>query len=170
MGSNAQSFLMPYGWESQVTSNVLGALTDAALAQEKAPGHNMNAGDIAWHIATAPIYMLSQVGFDFDMAQVAKPEKMTVAKIKSMYDTISTQVKEQTAAKTPEDLAKVYHVFNMMDWPASQMLGILMHHEIHHRGQLSVMMRQAGLKVPSIYGPTHEMTMEKIQEQMAQQA
>ena len=170
MIANVQSFLGAYGFESQTTSNVLGALTDAALTQEKAPGHNVTAGDLAWHIATAPIYMLGQVGFDFDPALATKPEKLTAARIKSTYDAISAKVKAQAATKTPEDLAKVYHVFDMMDWPAGQMLGILMHHEIHHRGQLSVLLRQAGLTVPSIYGPTHEMTVQRMKEQMGQQA
>jgi uncharacterized damage-inducible protein DinB len=29
-------------------------------------------------------------------------------------------------------------------------------HLIHHRGQLTVLMRQAGLKVPGVYGPARE--------------
>jgi uncharacterized damage-inducible protein DinB len=29
-----------------------------------------------------------------------------------------------------------------------------MHHVIHHRGQLSLMLRLMGAKVPSIYGPS----------------
>jgi uncharacterized damage-inducible protein DinB len=31
-----------------------------------------------------------------------------------------------------------------------------MSHEIHHRGQMTVLMRQAGLKVPGVYGPSRE--------------
>ncbi|MCK4657684.1 MAG: hypothetical protein KAT85_11650, partial [candidate division Zixibacteria bacterium] len=27
---------------------------------------------------------------------------------------------------------------------------------IHHRGQMTVLMRQAGLKVPGVYGPSME--------------
>jgi len=29
-------------------------------------------------------------------------------------------------------------------------------HELHHRGQLTVLMRQAGLVVPGIFGPAQE--------------
>ena len=36
--------------------------------------------------------------------------------------------------------------------------GMLMNHVIHHRGQLSVYLRLAGVKVPSIYGPTADET------------
>ncbi|MGO4373779.1 DinB family protein, partial [Paenibacillus sp. MCAF20] len=35
-------------------------------------------------------------------------------------------------------------------------LDVLIKHEIHHRGQMTVLMRQAGLRVPDLYGPTKE--------------
>jgi uncharacterized damage-inducible protein DinB len=170
MYNNVQEFLGVYGWESKTTASVLSALTDAALAQEKAAGHDTTAGDIAWHIATAPVYMLNQVGFSIDPALLQKPEQLTTAAINATYAKINAMVMEQAASKTPEDVAKTYRVFDMMDWSAGQTLGIMMHHEIHHRGQLSVLMRQAGLVLPSIYGPTHEVTVEHIKQQMAQQA
>lgn len=167
MYNNVQDFLGVYGWESNTTGTVLEALTDASLKQQKAPGHNMTAGELAWHVATAPVYMLNQVGFDIDPAIAQQPEQLTVAAITSAFKQINAQVLEQAATKTPEDLAKVYHVFGMMDWSAAQMLGITMHHEIHHRAQLSVLMRQAGVVVPSIYGPTYEVTVDMLKQEMA---
>jgi uncharacterized damage-inducible protein DinB len=35
-------------------------------------------------------------------------------------------------------------------------LQALISHEIHHRGQMAVPRRQAGLQVPGIYGPARE--------------
>jgi uncharacterized damage-inducible protein DinB len=32
----------------------------------------------------------------------------------------------------------------------------MLENEIHHRGQMTVLMRQAGLKVPGVYGPAKE--------------
>ena len=40
------------------------------------------------------------------------------------------------------------------DVPKPDFLWFLIHDQIHHRGQLSVYLRMAGGKVPSIYGPT----------------
>ena len=40
------------------------------------------------------------------------------------------------------------------DVPIDQFLWMLLHDQIHHRGQLSVYLRMADGKVPSIYGPT----------------
>lgn len=42
----------------------------------------------------------------------------------------------------------------MGDVPLSQFLWFILHDQIHHRGQLSVYLRMAGGKLPSIYGPT----------------
>jgi uncharacterized damage-inducible protein DinB len=42
------------------------------------------------------------------------------------------------------------------DWLNGLTLRILISHEIHHRGQMTVVMRQAGLRVPDIYGPTRD--------------
>ena len=42
----------------------------------------------------------------------------------------------------------------MGEYPAMGFLWFLLHDQIHHRGQLSVYVRLAGGKVPSIYGPT----------------
>jgi uncharacterized damage-inducible protein DinB len=41
-------------------------------------------------------------------------------------------------------------------WRRGFTLTILVHHEIHHRGQMTVLMRQAGLRPPAIYGPVRE--------------
>jgi len=35
-------------------------------------------------------------------------------------------------------------------------LQVLVVHQAHHRGQMTVLMRQAGLKVPGVYGPARE--------------
>ena len=41
-------------------------------------------------------------------------------------------------------------------WSRGKTLGALVTHQIHHRAQLTVVMRLAGLKVPGVYGPAKE--------------
>jgi uncharacterized damage-inducible protein DinB len=41
-------------------------------------------------------------------------------------------------------------------WPRGRSAHILIDHQTHHRGQMTVLMRQAGLVVPGIYGPAKE--------------
>ena len=40
------------------------------------------------------------------------------------------------------------------EYPLAESLGFMLHDQIHHRGQLSVYLRLAGARVPSIYGPS----------------
>jgi uncharacterized damage-inducible protein DinB len=40
------------------------------------------------------------------------------------------------------------------EWPKMQFVWFLLYDQIHHRGQLSIYLRIAGGKLPSIYGPT----------------
>ena len=42
------------------------------------------------------------------------------------------------------------------EWARGMVLSVLMVHQTHHRGQMTVLMRQAGLRVPGIYGPAKE--------------
>jgi uncharacterized damage-inducible protein DinB len=57
-------------------------------------------------------------------------------------ETLGETVKFFVAPKTMGDVRRI------------DLLWFLLHDEIHHRGQLSIYLRMAGAKVPSIYGPT----------------
>jgi uncharacterized damage-inducible protein DinB len=41
-------------------------------------------------------------------------------------------------------------------WTRGFVLQALVAHQTHHRGQMTVLMRQAGLPVPGMYGPSKE--------------
>jgi len=42
--------------------------------------------------------------------------------------------------------------------PTARILQSLVRHQIHHRGQMTILMRQAGVVVPGVYGPSREET------------
>lgn len=52
-------------------------------------------------------------------------------------------------------------------WQNGASLRFAVMHQAHHRGQMTVLMRQAGLTVPEIYGPTYESWIEKGMEPLA---
>jgi uncharacterized damage-inducible protein DinB len=41
-------------------------------------------------------------------------------------------------------------------WKNGFSLWVLIAHQAHHRAQMIVLMREAGLKVPGVYGPSKE--------------
>ncbi|GAA3410978.1 hypothetical protein GCM10020370_57350 [Paenibacillus hodogayensis] len=56
---------------------------------------------------------------------------------------------------TNEKLQESVNMFGQQ-WKNGFTLAIFLKHEIHHRGQLTILMRQAGLPVIGIYGPSKE--------------
>jgi uncharacterized damage-inducible protein DinB len=46
----------------------------------------------------------------------------------------------------------------MFQLPAVMYLNFILHHTVHHRGQLSTYLRPMGAKVPAIYGESYDST------------
>jgi uncharacterized damage-inducible protein DinB len=44
--------------------------------------------------------------------------------------------------------------FGVMQKTRAEWIGFANNHSVHHRGQLSALLRAAGSKVPDIYGPS----------------
>ena len=64
-----------------------------------------------------------------------------------------TQVIERLEKMQESDLSKTV-TFANRTYVADEFALMMLHDQIHHRGQLSVYVRMAGGKVPSIYGPS----------------
>lgn len=71
------------------------------------------------------------------------------------YDLASNSLVEAISAWSDTDLDTVDEMFGER-WTRRFTLQVLINHQIHHRGQMTVLMRQAGLRVPGIYGPARE--------------
>jgi len=86
-----------------------------------------------------------------------KPPKTKEALIRAYKNEHAVTVKK--VKKAGEELfsrtIKFYVAKGKMgDVRIGDMLWMLLHDQIHHRGQLSVYLRLVGAKVPSIYGPS----------------
>ena len=55
-----------------------------------------------------------------------------------------------------DQLTKIVDFRGMFQLPAVMYLNFVLHHTIHHRGQLSMYLRPMGAKVPSIYGESYD--------------
>ncbi|MDR6552553.1 DinB family protein [Paenibacillus qinlingensis] len=150
-----EDFAIEYSREAQGTQRVFDVLTDASLAQKITP-ELRSLGQIAWHIATTIHEMLSRTGLTFDAPE---GEEIAPASAKTIADTYRTSSAAAIAAIrsqwTDEKLTETSDMYGDQ-WPNGLTLRVLISHEIHHRGEMIVLMRQAGLLVPDIYGPTRE--------------
>lgn len=148
-------FFPVWEYESQVTHTMLSGLTDASLAHLAYPG-GRTIGRLAWHIAQTLPEMLGRTGLRVAGVGEHDPVPPSAATIATGYRDASASLVEQvTSHWTDATLTEIDEMYGEQ-WPRSTTLDVLIRHQAHHRGQLAILMRQAGLTVPGVYGPTRE--------------
>jgi uncharacterized damage-inducible protein DinB len=140
--------------ESASTLKVLRALTDASLAQAVSRD-DRTLGRLAWHLATTPSEMMERTGLSVGGPSHDSPPPASAAAIASAYETAAKAVADGVAAWSDATLEVEDDMYGEK-WPRGLTLQSLVTHQAHHRGQMTVLMRQAGLKVPGVYGPARE--------------
>lgn len=155
MYRTVQDFLVDWEKTSNGTLKVLESLTDETLKQAIVEGHN-TLGWLGWHIATSTAFFAKLVGVDLNSTEnpnVVPKEAKKVAETYKKYAEDFKQKVEQIL--TDEKLLEEVDGFGHPT-PRGALLRTLVDHTIHHRGQMTVLLRQAGLRVPSVMGPTKE--------------
>lgn len=156
MFTTIEEFARDWEHESKATQSMFDQLTDASLSQAIAPNHR-TIGRIAWHITTTIPEMMNQVGAGITKLDKEAPLPKSADAIKRAYDEVSKELLENIKKNWNNDTLKLVDtLYGSENWEKGRTLRILIIHQVHHRGQLTVLMRQAGLKVPGIYGPSME--------------
>ncbi len=148
-------FLDSWSYESDATLKVLRNLTDASLAQRVTP-QGRSLGFLAWHITTSISEMLARTGLPVRVTEDHDPVPATAAAIADTYEKAARTAAQVIGANWKDaDLPGEIPMYGQQ-WSRSKTLAALIAHQCHHRGQVTVLMRQAGLKVPGVYGPAQE--------------
>ncbi|MDR3602943.1 MAG: DinB family protein [Desulfosporosinus sp.] len=155
MISSLAAFFSTWEEEAESTQRILAALTDDSLKQPVTTS-DRTLGRIAWHIVTTIPEMLSKTGLVFESIKEDAPLPNTAKIIADSYREVSkamlTAITNQWNDQTLFEERPMYG----QTWTIGATLTALINHEIHHRGQMTVLMRQAGLIVPGIMGPSRE--------------
>ncbi|SFL36073.1 Uncharacterized damage-inducible protein DinB (forms a four-helix bundle) [Gracilibacillus orientalis] len=148
-------FIKEWKREAMLTQKVLDGLTDESLKQQIYP-EGRTLGRITWHLTiTIPDY-LANFGLEIDKVEKAESVPTSAKEIVETFQTVSSyasQVIEQQW--TDESLEKVQDAFGREETNAQILMGLIKH-IAHHRGQATVLMRQAGIKPFGVYGPPKE--------------
>ena len=148
-------FLKSWEIESAATQKLLNQLTDESLPQEVTP-QNWTLGRIAWHTVTAIGIAATRIGLSIDAPTNDYPVPSSAEFISNNYqlasDALVQAVKTQLADKNLEEELNIYG----QNITKGELLIFLIQHQIHHRGQMTILMRQAGLSVPGLYGPSKD--------------
>lgn len=153
MFTHTRHFVTTYTHESAQTARVLAELTDASLGRRIAEGYR-SLGELAWHVVVSPRTIMRKAGLEFDAPDKTAPMPDRAAAIQSAYVDMAKAFIAAVEAHWPEEVLRRKIEFYGRTVPRGVALATTLYHEIHHRGQMTVLMRQAGLKVPGVYGPS----------------
>jgi uncharacterized damage-inducible protein DinB len=153
MFRNVQDFLATWQVEGNSTLRVFNALSDLSLAQSVAPG-SYTLGSLAGHITGSIAKIPAHAGLLPMPAET--PALPTVAAIIAAYEHNAKRVTDAVAEKWSDaQLGEEIPMFGR-SFRRGAVLALLIAHQGHHRAQMTVLMRQAGLKVPGVYGPSQD--------------
>lgn len=145
--------------EKETTRRVLERVPGDRLAW-KPHDKSMSLGQLALHVATLPgsIAEMSQHS-PFTMPQFTQPSATTAAELLPTLNESVANARRHLGTLSDADLAKMWRLMEGEREIFAVPLGglfrtIMLNHWYHHRGQLSVYLRQLNVPVPSIYGPS----------------
>lgn len=155
MFQTVEHFLQSWTFEATATQKLLQQLTDESLHQAITAEH-WTLGRIAWHTVTAIRIISANTHLIFEAPAEDFPVPTSAQLIADSYyqasnafmEALKTQWTDKTMNETIEFIDQTI--------PNGSLLLFLLQHQSHHRGQMTVLMRQAGLPVPGIYGPAKE--------------
>ena len=147
------AFLEEWRDESAGTEKIFRTLTDASLGARVGP-QERTLGGMAWHIVETIPEMMNRTGLGLDEIHGKTPKK--ASEIAEAYTAASTGLVRALREKWKDSTLAIEDDMYGQKWKRGFTLRCLISHQIHHRGQMTVLMRQAGLKVPGYYGPARE--------------
>lgn len=117
-----------------------------------------SALDLAWHIAVTEMRFIEAVETgEFDLGPRPRPDSVkNSADLAGWYARHFEQRIDALKKLSTEQLTKIVDFRGMFQLPAVMYLGFILHHSVHHRGQLSMYLRPMGAKVPAIYGESFD--------------
>ncbi len=148
-------FLQDWKYEADSTLRMFDALTDASLSQRVSP-EGRDVRTLAWHIVTSLPEMMQRVGLQLEGPGEHDDAPGSATGIAEGYRTLSSVLADTMRSDWTDATLTIEHDMYGETWSNARTLGVLVVHQIHHRAQLTVLMRQAGLRVPGIYGPARE--------------
>lgn len=144
--------------EAHATRRVLERVRDDRLdwrPHEK----SMTLGQLAIHVATLPAAIAEVVllpSFDVN-TEIPRPSATSAAELVAVLDQSVAKAKTLLSGMDETTLASTWRMVNgdreVMAIPRVAFLrSVMLNHWYHHRGQLTVYLRQTGSLVPAVYG------------------
>lgn len=158
--SISETLLPELDHEMATTRRVLERVPIAEKGDWKPHEKSMTLSRLANHVAELPGWLtVTLTSESLDLAGYASPSHATNEELLASFDALVSAGRAALAAASDEDLFvpwalgmggqeffKIPRVAVLRTW--------VFNHIVHHRGQLTVYLRELGVPVPSIYGPS----------------
>jgi uncharacterized damage-inducible protein DinB len=142
-------------YESEATLKLLRTLTDGSLSTAVEPS-GRTLGRLAWHIVLSVGEMMRRTGLDVKGPADDAPLPAHAADIAAAYEEVAAALDDEIRLDWSDQSLESEDEMYGERWKRGLTLLVLVIHQAHHRGQMTVLMRQAGLKVPGVCGPARE--------------
>jgi uncharacterized damage-inducible protein DinB len=153
------SILMELDQEAQTTKRVLDRIPEDKLSWKPHP-KSYSLGQLALHVASVPGNVAAAAAQDtFEAPSFAQPQPKSREEILVAFSKSLAGAKETLEKMDDARLLAMWSLTKngkvLMSVPRIGFIrSILMNHNYHHRGQLSIYLRMLDVPVPSIYGPS----------------
>jgi uncharacterized damage-inducible protein DinB len=155
----ADALLQELDQEAQTTRRVLERVPGDRLGW-KPHDRSMSLGQLALHVAMVP-GAIAEIARQpsIPLPGFEHPSPTTVSELMPAFEQSIAKARQLLQTIDDGELGKVWRVMDgdkeVMAIPVGALLRtIMLNHWYHHRGQLAVYLRQVGVAVPSIYGPS----------------
>jgi len=156
----ANTMYLEFEPEAATTRRLLERVPADKLAWKPHP-KSRTLGQLAMHVASVPGRLSEIAHFDTFAFENAQPDvdPKSVKEILDAHDAGAERAKEHLARM---DDAKIMGTWSgtmggkpILTVPRAGLLrAVMLNHYYHHRGQLSVYLRELNVPIPSIYGPS----------------
>lgn len=152
-----EEFIQLWEHESGVTKDLFKTIPNDKFEFRPDP-QGRSIGELAQHIAEVET-IFSTIAREraFPGSRPAGLETpRNAADLVSGYERIHRDAVERVRGLRPEDLDREFPFFGRQISVRQVLRFPLLHHQIHHRGQLMMLIRQAGAVPSRVYGPSRE--------------
>jgi uncharacterized damage-inducible protein DinB len=155
MYQKIKDFLEDWKEEFEATIKVFSNIPDSVKSVKD--NENIRSLDLmAWHITQTVTEMPTSCGIIEDDPLEGMDIPTSFSKIIDLYKKHGSKLYEILEQNwTDADLTRELKIYGQT-WQGRKILSILIKHQIHHRAQMTILMRLQNLKVPGIYGPSRE--------------
>ncbi len=150
-----EDFTGDFRHQAEETLKLFRAIPESAAGVAIPGGRSL--GRLAWHLTCS----LGEIGRGAGLGQLEPhddqgEEVPPIAEVVEAYARSAATLPGLLAGAWTDALLPEEITLYGRPWRRGDVLSMLLVHQAHHRGQMTVLMRQAGLAVPGMVGPARE--------------